>query len=126
LSQQQATALNEAYETLKDPLKRAAYLLRLAGRKVDIEGTATVDDPGLLMEAMEMREALDEAETADEVAFLGKKAESRYSICLANIAEAFVAEDLDLAGTLTTRLKYLGKLVEEAKSRRIRMTRQDA
>ena len=31
LSQQQATALNEAYEVLKDPMRRAAYLLRLAG-----------------------------------------------------------------------------------------------
>ena len=123
LSQLQATALNEAYETLKDPMRRAAYLLRLAGRSVDIEQSSTVTDPVLLMEAMEMREALDEAETAEEVVELIKKADSDVAACQADIAKSFAANDLDAAGAQTTRLKYLSKLAEEARSRRIRMTR---
>lgn len=124
LSQQQATALNEAYETLKDPLKRAAYLLRLAGRVVDIDQAGTVDDPALLMEAMEMREALAEADSAEAVAALAQQAEADVAACQASLGEAFAEDDLALAGKLTTRLKYLGKLAEEAKSRKIRMTRQ--
>lgn len=124
LSQQQATALNEAYEVLKDPMRRAAYLLRLAGRVVNVDETATVSDPVLLMEAMEMREALEEAETAEEVTALAAKAEAEVQGCVAKLSKAFAEDDLDAAGALTTRLKYLGKLAEEAKARRIRMTRQ--
>jgi molecular chaperone HscB len=121
LSQQQAIALNEAYETLKEPLGRAAYLLRLAGRTVDIDQAATVDDPVLLMEAMEMREALAEAASADEVGELAARAQTEASLCEESLARAFAADDLDGAGKLTTRLKYLGKLAEEARSRRVRM-----
>lgn len=123
LSQAQATALNEAYETLKDPLKRAAYLLRLAGRTVDIEQAATVADPELLMEAMEMREALAEAETEEDVSVLAAQAETEVSLCETSLGQAFADQDLDTAGKLTTRLKYLGKLAEEARSRKIRMMR---
>lgn len=123
LSQSQATALNEAYETLKDPLRRAVYLLRLAGRTVDIDQSATVTDPDLLMEAMEMREALADADTPDEVAVLAAQAEGEMEQCQADLAGAFAAADLDAAGRLTTRFKYLSKLAEEARSRKIRMTR---
>ena len=125
LSQQQATALNDAYETLKDPLRRAAYLLRLAGRVVDVEQAGTVDDPALLMEAMEMREALAEAAEPEAVAALQAKAERDVAACVAALAAAFAADDLDGAGRLTTRLKYLGKLADEAKARRMRLTRHD-
>jgi molecular chaperone HscB len=123
LSQAQATTLNEAYETLKDPLKRAAYLLRLAGRSVDIEKAATVADPELLMEAMEMREALAEADSLEDVSVLAAQAEMEVSLCEGSLGEAFATDDLDAAGKLTTRLKYLGKLAEEARSRKIRMMR---
>ena len=125
LSQQQATALNEAYQTLKDPLRRAAHMLHLAGREVEIDKAGTVGDPALLMEAMTMREALEDAETPMEVAALAAQAEGEVAACQGVLAQAFAAEDFDRAGTLTTRLKYLTKLAEEARARRVRMTRQD-
>ncbi len=125
LSQQQATALNDAYETLKDPLRRAAYLLRLAGQVVNVEQAGTVDDPALLMEAMEMREALAEADGPEAVAKLQAKAEQDVAACVKALSAAFAADDLDGAGRLTTRLKYLGKLADEAKARRMRLTRHD-
>lgn len=122
LSQQQATALNEAYNILKDPLKRAAYLLKIRGRTVDVEGAATVNDPVLLMEAMEMREALAEAETIEQVAELAARAEADVQDCQRGLSNAFNKDDLDLAGSLTTRLKYLTKLAEEARARKAKLT----
>ncbi len=118
LSQQQAAALNEAYETLKDPLARAAELLRLAGREVRFDGQGTVADPELLMEAMEMREALAEAATAAEAAAVLARAETDVAGCRRALGEAFATADLDRAEKLALRLRYLAKLSDEARQRR--------
>lgn len=123
LSQSQATALNEAYETLKEPLKRAAYLLDLLGRKVDLTGCGTISDPELLMEQMEKREALAEANTVESITQLSADADSDVLSAQCHISAAFAAHDLEQAAHLTTRLKYLNKLAEEARAKKTRMTR---
>src|ERR1700750_3423466 len=69
----EAAALNDAYRTLKDPLSRAVYLAELRGVALPGDGK-TIDDPDLLMEAMEAREALEEAETAAAIEGLAAKA----------------------------------------------------
>ena len=74
LAERQAVALNEAYEVLKDPLRRAAYLLGLNGIDAAVSKDETVRDPELLMEAMEAREALMEATSIDKVEKLQAKA----------------------------------------------------
>lgn len=58
---QWSVRINEAYQRLKDPLKRAAYLCELRGAPIDAENN-TAMPPAFLMEQMEWREALDEAE----------------------------------------------------------------
>ena len=57
---QWAVRINEAYQRLKDPLKRAAYLCELRGAPIDAENN-TAMPADFLMEQMEWREALDEA-----------------------------------------------------------------
>jgi len=60
LSMQWATRVNEAYQTLRQPLKRARYLLEVAGVDPQVEhNTAMPTD--FLMRQMEWREAVDEA-----------------------------------------------------------------
>ena len=61
LAMQWSVRINEAYQRLKDPLKRAAYLCELRGAPIDAENN-TAMPPAFLMEQMEWREALDEAE----------------------------------------------------------------
>ena len=56
LSMQHAAQINEAYNTLKDPLRRAVYMLELAG--VDLADRERAMDPAFLMEQMELRERL--------------------------------------------------------------------
>ncbi|CCG40622.1 Fe-S protein assembly co-chaperone HscB [Magnetospirillum molischianum] len=123
LSQAQATALNDAHDTLKDPLRRAAYLLGLLGSPVDLTACGTINDRALLMEQMEMREALAEAETRERVSQLAMEAESAMIACQCGISAAFNANDLEQAGHLAIRLKYLSRLAEEARAKKTRITR---
>jgi molecular chaperone HscB len=117
-SQQQAAAINDAYQTLKDPLARAASLLRRAGRKIDIHGQGTTADPVLLNEAMEMREALAEADSPAETERLTRQADDALAAGREALADAFARGDLDTAEHQVLRLRYLGKLIEDARLRR--------
>jgi molecular chaperone HscB len=72
LAMQWAVRVNEAYQRLKDPLSRAAYLCQLRGVPVDAErNTAMPAD--FLMQQMEWREALEEAETPGSVQALDNR-----------------------------------------------------
>jgi molecular chaperone HscB len=65
VSMQQSTQVNEAYQTLKNPIQRAAYLLRQNGVDPQFE-TNTAMPADFLVEQMEWREAIEEAsESAD-------------------------------------------------------------
>ncbi len=63
---QWAVRVNEAYERLKDPLRRAAYLCELQGQRIDAE-TNTAMPAAFLTQQMELREALDDARNAEEI-----------------------------------------------------------
>lgn len=123
LSQAQATALNDAYETLCDPIKRAIYLLDHMGHGDGADAAHTVSDPALLMEQMELREALAETQTAQDAVKLLQQAEKLAVHCHDQVARAFMDQDYAKAAELVVRLKYLTKLVEDAKIRKSRLAR---
>jgi molecular chaperone HscB len=60
LSAQYTAYLNEGYATLRSPLPRAQYLLKLRGIDTHSESSAAMD-PLFLMQQMELRERLEEA-----------------------------------------------------------------
>ena len=66
IAMQWAVRVNEAYQRLKDPLSRAAYLCQLRGEAVDAERN-TAMPAAFLMQQMEWREALEAADTVEEV-----------------------------------------------------------
>jgi molecular chaperone HscB len=66
LAMQWAVRVNEAYQRLKDPLSRAAYLCELRGAPIDAERN-TAMPAEFLMQQMTWREALDDARSAAEV-----------------------------------------------------------
>jgi molecular chaperone HscB len=119
IAEQQSVSLNEAFETLQDPLRRAAYLLQLKGQSASVERDQTIVDPALLMEVLEAREALSEAESVEAVETLAIKAGADAIHLLSDISKAFAADDLAAANQLTTRLKYLRKFLEETRTRRV-------
>ena len=121
LSQQQATALNDAYETLKDPLKRADYLVHLLGVQVLPEGCNLVQDQSILLEAMEMREKLAAADTLAAVGAIAKETKAEIADVIEGLKLAFQGGDIEGACQLTTRLKYLDKMMGEVRQVRARL-----
>jgi molecular chaperone HscB len=66
IAMQWATRANEAYQTLRDPLRRARYLLLLRGIDVGVENN-TAMEPAFLMQQMEWRESIEDAAAAKNV-----------------------------------------------------------
>ena len=66
IAMQWSVRINEAYQRLKDPLRRAAYLCELHGVPVNAENN-TAMPADFLMQQMEWRESLDEAASAADL-----------------------------------------------------------
>lgn len=115
VAMQWATRANEAYQTLKSPLKRAAYLCELNG--VDLQTDSNTAMPReFLMQQMEWREALDDAKTAKGVNTLEKlDAELRIArkAVVAKIGELLDAKNFVLAAQSVRQLMFLEKFGEE-------------
>ncbi|SDV49269.1 Fe-S protein assembly co-chaperone HscB [Chitinasiproducens palmae] len=69
VAMQWAAQANDAYRTLKSPLERAIYMLRLRGIDVRSEQDTSIA-PGFLMQQMEWREAIEDASAARNVSAL--------------------------------------------------------
>jgi len=59
VAMQWSVRINEAYQRLKDPIRRASYICELNGAPLDAENN-TAMPPEFLMRQMEWRESLDE------------------------------------------------------------------
>ena len=69
VAMQWATHANEAYQTLKKPLKRATYLCQLQG--VDLQTESNTSMPAaFLMQQMEWRETFEDARHANDISAL--------------------------------------------------------
>ena len=124
LALQQATRVNEAFETLRDPLQRARYLLQLNGMDPDQE-TATTRDTEFLMQQMELRESLAEVRGQADPQALGLVR----SLRLPQAVRATKAEQRfeELEAVLQQRVKWEQRKGElrrhrEAKARRPKAT----
>ena len=62
VAMQWSVRINEAYQRLKDPLKRASYLCELHGAPINAENNTAMPSD-FLMQQMEWRECLDDAKT---------------------------------------------------------------
>jgi molecular chaperone HscB len=81
VAMQWAVRVNEAYQRLKDPVKRAAYLCELNGAPIEAENN-TAMPAAFLMQQMEWRESLDDAATVAQVEALADEVSSHHHAAL--------------------------------------------
>ncbi len=115
-SMQLATHVNEGYQTLRNPLNRARYLLSLHG--VDTQEDSNTAMPmDFLMQQMEWREALEETrQTKDGAALEELEQHVQHEV---RLLQQQLAIDIDdrhdyaAASGIVRKLKFLEKLAEE-------------
>jgi molecular chaperone HscB len=118
-----STALNEAYRTLRDPMRRAAYLVGLYGMHVDgqdSEGRSTVSlPPEFLGEFLAFREEFAEA-TPERREALRLQAEGERGELLRRLGQALdglgerpAPPQLLAAGQLLLELRYYDRFLAE-------------
>jgi len=90
---QWATHANTAYQTLRNPLKRAAYLCARQGIDLEVESNTSMPAQFLMVQ-MEAREALDEARQTSDVAAL-ERLQAEWRVMRRNAIEK-VAAQIDL------------------------------
>jgi molecular chaperone HscB len=115
VAMQWSTRANEAYQTLKKPLKRATYLCELQG--VDLQTESNTSMPAVfLMQQIEWREAFDDARTAkDQAALFALESELRAALKLQlqKVGEALDAKDFPLAAQQIRACMFLEKFMSD-------------
>ena len=117
IAMQWSVRINEAYQRLKDPLKRAAYLCELAGYAVNAHSN-TAMPAAFLMQQMEWREALDEADGAQALEALSEEVQSSRKRLLEQCA-ATLDEQHDYAAAvgLVRTLMFIEKFTHDLHQR---------
>ena len=119
IAMQRSTLVNEAYQTLLSPIRRARYLLSLQGVDTQ-EETNTAMPLEFLMAQMEWREAVTDAQQARDADALGQL-EARMKDETGEL-EAMLAIKMDsehdyaVAAGLVRKLRFMEKLAEEIDS----------
>lgn len=120
LSVQQSARINEAFQTLKEPLSRARYLLGLYGKNLDDKN---VMDPQFLVQQMELREKIEVArsgvdpvrglaEIGNVIATTTMTLATELGVLFEKGAEA----NLDIIFDQVLRLQFMVRLEEEIAS----------
>jgi molecular chaperone HscB len=114
---ERSTNLNEAYQTLKSPSRRARYLLTLEGRELPLE--APVQDPAFLMQQMQWREELEELQSDADIAGVASF-KARLKSAQQGLNDSFASIWRDdsqrpEAERLVRRMQFLDKLSQEVR-----------
>ena len=113
---QWAATINQAFDTLKSPLKRAQYLL--SRQDLDSSGESTISsDPMFLMEQIELRETL-EVVAGDEDPFaaldaLRERIKREYSQLQVEFEARYNHADYQQALDVVAKMQFFVKLLAE-------------
>ena len=116
LSVQMMALINEAGKTLKNPVSRGAYLLKMNG--VDLaDESETTSDMEFLMEQMQLREELEACRGAedglDRCAVIESRLQQRASEIAGDFAASYVAGDWQQAQEHNRKMQFIQRLQQQ-------------
>jgi molecular chaperone HscB len=117
VAMQWSVRINEAYQRLKDPLKRAAYLCELRGAPINAENN-TAMPAEFLMEQMAWRESLDEARSEGDLDVLDGELKHARQTVLQRIEDMLdVQGDAPAAAQQVRALMFIERFGEDVEAR---------
>ncbi|NMM76563.1 Fe-S protein assembly co-chaperone HscB [Acidovorax sp. SRB_24] len=109
VAMQWSVRINEAYQRIKDPLRRAAYLCELQGAPIRAEDN-TAMPADFLMQQMEWREALDDAHSMAQIDALDGEVQQARRAALARCADLIDARgDFAAAAEQVRALMFIAR-----------------
>ena len=116
ISMQQTSWINEAFNTLSQPVDRAIYLLKLKGVDLNLENETTMD-ASFLMEQMEMREALSTIRSKDdpllELDNFSRQVKNKMKTMMGDYSVVYENDQLDDAKELIRKMQFMHKAKKE-------------
>lgn len=116
LSTQVASWVNQAYETLLDPVKRSRYLLEINGANIP-DDSSTTSDTEFLMEQIELREEVESCRNSEDplqrCEQIGTRLEQRAGQLAAEFSAYFDAGDLDTAMLSSRKMQFIQRIQQQ-------------
>lgn len=117
VAMQWSVRINEAYQRLKDPLKRAAYLCEINGAAIHAEHN-TAMPASFLMQQIEWREALDDAKTPENLEVIAANASLNMREQLLNLEQTIDRQrNFKLAVEQVRSLMFVERFLSEVNAR---------
>ncbi len=116
LAVQQAAWINEAYQTLADPVKRARYMLSLQGLDMNDEHETT-GDTAFLMEQIELREEMEQCQSCQDPLrccdHITGKLDQRSKEYAAEFQRLYAQGDHEAARQVIKKMQFIQRILEQ-------------
>ena len=116
LAVQQAAWINEAYQTLADPVKRARYMLSLQGLEMNDEHETT-GDTAFLMEQIELREEMEQCQSCQDPLrccdHITGKLDQRSKEYAAEFQRLYAQGDHEAARQVIKKMQFIQRILEQ-------------
>ena len=118
---QRSSDINMAFDTLKDPLKRAQYLLLLQGIYVGTEKDTVKPSQELLTEIMELRESVGDIDHIDAFYALSDDLAEMHGKLLNYIGSSYTKGQWDKMAQQVIKLGYVQKTMQDLAKQKSRI-----
>ncbi len=114
---EKSIAINEAYEILKNDLRRASHILQLNNIDLENDSTAPKVDSATLYEVLELREQIF-TNNATEIGNLKKDLSEKIKYLINETAKKLQNKEFGAASQILIKAKYFDKTLQDLKRKK--------